>query len=117
MNDPIQSLLQAVQVSGNNFPVTSRYHQLKTARMDGPDGLPIVYLKRRFIPSPEHYLSNEQHTVVKGERLDNITAKYLVDPTQFWQVADANLAMRPQELTAEPGRKLRIPQGSGISGI
>ena len=81
------------------------------------DGEPVAYLRRRFIPLPEHYSSQQQHIVAKGERLDNITAKYLADPEQFWQVADANLAMRPQELAEQSGRILRIPSAAGISGF
>jgi nucleoid-associated protein YgaU len=50
-----------------------------------------------------------EHMVTEGERLDQITARYLGDPEQFWRVADANNAMRPDDLTAEVGRTLRIP--------
>ena len=39
-----------------------------------------------------------EHTVTQGERLDNITARYLDDPTQFWRVCDANVVLRPEEL-------------------
>ena len=113
--DQIQALIQSGQLPAHNFPVTSRYHNIKTTMMDGPGGLPIVYLKRRFIPPPEYYFSTQNHKVQQGERLDNITAKYLVDPEQFWQLADANKAMKPQELTEVIGRSLRIPQGTGIS--
>jgi hypothetical protein len=49
-----------------------------------------------------------EHTVTQGERLDNITARYLSDPEQFWRVCDDNNAMRPDELTEEIGRRLRI---------
>jgi len=115
--DPLQALLQSGQLPTNNFPVTSRYHYIETAMFDGSDNQSIVYLKRRFIPQPEYYFSTQQHIVQQVERLDNITAKYLVDPEQFWQVADANLAMKPQELTQATGRKLRIPQGTGLSGF
>ena len=114
--DPLQALLQSGQLPTNNFPVTSRYHYIETAMFDGPDNQPMVYLKRRFIPQPESYFSTQQHIVQQGERLDNITAKYLVDPEQFWQLADANLAMKPRELTEATGRILRIPQSTGISG-
>ena len=117
MMDPIQTLLQSAQLPTNKFPVTSRYHNIETAMFDGLDNQPIVYLKRRFVPPPEQYFSAQQHIVQQKERLDNITAKYLIDPEQFWQVADANLAMKPQELTEATGRKLRIPQGTGISGF
>ncbi len=115
--DPIQALLKSAQLQTNNFPVTSRYHHVETAVFDGADDEPVVYLKRRFIPPPEHYYSTQQHIVEQGERLDNITAKYLVDPEQFWQLADANSAIKPQELTESIGRILRIPQGTGLSGF
>jgi hypothetical protein len=47
-------------------------------------------------------------TVTEGDRLDMITFRTLGDPLHFWRVCDANNAMNPVELTAEPGRKLRI---------
>jgi hypothetical protein len=50
-----------------------------------------------------------EHPVVQDDRLDNITARYLGDPEQFWRVCDANNAMHPRELTEEIGRRLRIP--------
>jgi len=115
--DPIQELIKSGQLKTNNFPPTSRYHHVKTAIFEGKENEPVVYLKRRFVPQPEHYFSSQNHIVRQGERLDNITAKYLIDPEQFWQLADANLAMKPQELTESTGRFLRIPQGRGISGF
>jgi hypothetical protein len=59
----------------------------------------------------------QEHVVVQGDRLDNITARYLSDPEQFWRVCDANAAMRPDELTEEPGRRLRITLPEGLPGI
>lgn len=115
--DPIQALIKSGQLQTNNFPATSRYHHVETAIFEGNENEPVVYLKRRFVHQPDHYYSNQQHIVRQGERLDNITANYLVDPEQFWQLADANLAMKPQELTESVGRFLRIPQGVGISGF
>ena len=50
------------------------------------------------------------------ERLDNITAKYMDDPEAFWRIADANAAMRPEELTETIGRRLRITLPEGIPG-
>ncbi len=118
MTDPIQALLlKATGQPANNLPVSSRYHPVGTAEMDGPDGLPIVYLKRRFVPQPGHYSSVQQHTVQQGERPDTVTAQYLGDPEQFWQLADANGLMKPRELTEDTGKVLRIPQSAGISGF
>jgi hypothetical protein len=47
--------------------------------------------------------------VVQGDRLDLIAARTLGDSEQFWRVCDANDAMDPHELTAEPGRAVRVP--------
>lgn len=117
MKDPLQALLQAANLPKHNLPPTSRYYPVQTTQMEGPDAEPVIYLKRRFVPPPEHYASHQQHIVQFGERLDNITAKYLADPEQFWQLADANAAMQPEELTEQSDRALRIPHAFGMSGL
>jgi hypothetical protein len=99
-----------------HFPPTSRYHGLETAVWEGPDGKQYRYVRRRFLPSPARFSLLQEHVVGEGERLDNIAARYLGDPEQFWRIADANNAMRPEELTQEPGRRLRITLPEGIPG-
>jgi hypothetical protein len=97
------------------FEPTSRYAKLAVLShtATGPDGTPrdLRYVERRFVP-PDAGATLVEHTVIEGERLDQITARYLADPTQFWRVADANGAMRPQELTDEAGGmvKIALPQ-------
>ncbi|MGH7496697.1 MAG: LysM domain-containing protein [bacterium] len=90
------------------FPVTSRYHQIETAKSVAGDGREIVYLRRRFLPAAIEATVLTEHSVTQGERLDNITARYLGDPELFWLLCDANQAMHPEELTAEIGRRLQI---------
>jgi hypothetical protein len=90
------------------FPVTSRYHGIDTATFTDADGKKHPYLRRRFLPDAVGTVLAE-HAVTQGERLDNITARYLGDPEQFWRLCDANDAMDPAELTAEIGRRLRVP--------
>ncbi|HEY0729688.1 MAG TPA: hypothetical protein VGD38_16520, partial [Pyrinomonadaceae bacterium] len=58
-----------------------------------------------------------EHVVTEDERLDNIAARYMDDPEAFWRIADANSAMRPEELTETVGRKLRITLPEGIPGV
>ena len=53
---------------------------------------------------------------MQGDRLDNITAKYLGDPEQFWRMCDANGAIRPDELTETIGNTIRITLPQGIPG-
>ena len=103
-------------MSTYNFPPTSRYYGIETASMETADGKTVVYLRRRFLPSPDRFSLLLEHTVVQGERLDNIAAKYMNDPEVFWQIADANGAMRPEELTETIGRRLRITLPEGIQG-
>jgi len=98
------------------FPITSRYYDTPTARLEMPDGRTIVYLRRRFVPPPERFELLTEHTVTAGDRLDNLTAQYLEDPEQFWRIADANNAMQPDDLTRVAGRRLRITLPEGIPG-
>ncbi|HUI06060.1 MAG TPA: LysM domain-containing protein [Verrucomicrobiae bacterium] len=94
------------------FDSTSRYAKLavRTLTVTGPDGEPrdIPYVERRFLPSVDAGTTIVEHTVTQEDRLDNVTAKYLGDPTQFWRVCDANEAMDPGALTEEVGRRIRI---------
>ncbi|HEV7858531.1 MAG TPA: hypothetical protein VGO91_07865 [Pyrinomonadaceae bacterium] len=103
-------------MSNNNFSPASRYYTLETKQFDVPNGQTVVYLERRFVPSPDNFALLQLHSVEQGERLDNITAHYLGDPEQFWRVCDANTSMRPDELTETLGRKLRITLPQGIPG-
>lgn len=99
------------------FPPTSRYHNIETATLETTVGKEIRYLKRRFVPASTQFALLQEHVVVDGDRLDNITARYLNDPLQFWRISDANNAMNPPDLTREIGRRLRITLPEGIPEI
>ena len=99
------------------FPPTSRYAGIDTATIEDADGRVTIFLRRRFVPQPERFALLSEHLVTQDERLDNITALHLDDPEQFWRIADANRAMRPQDLTAPIGRRLRITLPEGIPGM
>lgn len=114
--NPMDVILQNVDLKTSLFPPTSRYHGIDLATMETADGAAVIYLRRRFVPQPERFELLQEHTVTEGDRLDNIAARYLGDPEQFWRIADANRAMRPEELTEEIGRKLRITHPEGIPG-
>lgn len=103
-------------MSTTSFPSNSRYYGLDTASIETSDGRQIVYLRRRFVPPADRFSLLEEHLVLEGERLDRITFQYLGDAEQFWRIADANGAMRPDELVEEVGRRLRITLPEGIPG-
>lgn len=94
------------------FETNSRYYKIKEANITFKDSdgreHNIVYKRRRFIPPSEDTGTLIEHTVTQGERLDNITARYMGDPTQFWRVCDANLILEPDELTDETGCLIKI---------
>ena len=114
--DPVQAMLAQTSLQTTLFASTSRYYGLATATILQQGG-PIAYVLQRFVPQPERFQLLQQHTVMQGERLDNITATYLGDPTLFWRVCDANRAMRPWKLVETVGRKLRITMPDGITGV
>jgi hypothetical protein len=97
------------------FPVTSRYYNIDIAMFDLPDGRTVSYLRRRFLPDGTKAVVLARHVVSQGDRLDNVTARYLGDPQQFWLVCDANNAMRPDDLMDESqiGHQLVIPLPQG----
>ena len=95
------------------FPVTSRYYGIEIAQFTTSDGQVVAYLRRRFLPAAANAVVMTEHEVMQDERLDNITARYLGDPEQFWRLCDANNAMHPNDVTAEIGRRIKIPLPQG----
>jgi len=114
--DPVQAMLAQTSLKNTLFTATSRYFGIDTLTYAAPQGTTTVYIQRRFLPSPDRFQLLQEHTVTQGERLDNIAAQFLGDPTLFWRLCDANNAMRTEELTETIGRKLRITLPEGITG-
>ncbi|GIV60241.1 hypothetical protein GQ464_001995 [Rhodocaloribacter litoris] len=98
------------------YPLNSRYYRTEQAEYVKADGQVIAYLRRRFLPPPERLALQQEHTVVDGDRPDLIAARAFGDPELFWRLADAHRVLHPDELTAEPGRRLRITLPEGIPG-
>lgn len=97
------------------FQPTSRYFSIETATYQTQDRKLITYLRRRFLPPLDRFTLVQEHLVTEGDRLDNVTARYLGDPEAFWRVCDANPILRPEELE-EIGRRIRITLPEGIPG-
>jgi hypothetical protein len=117
VSDRLQQLLAPTALKATLYPISSRYHGVETATLPASDGRTIAYLKRRFVPPPERFALLQEHTVVQGDRLDNIAAHYFGDPELFWRICDANRAIRAEELTETPGRLLRITLPEGLPGV
>jgi hypothetical protein len=118
MNYPLQALIQAGIVPQVSFPTDSRYYNSATLQYTAPNGQVIAYLARRFVPQPgtPNFATVALHTVTHADRLDLIAARYLGDPLLFWLLCDANGAIRPNALIAQPGSQIAITMPQGVPG-
>jgi hypothetical protein len=91
------------------FSRDSRYADLENLIYRSPDGRERAYRARRFVPRSASLPASGEVVVQQGSRLDLIAAARLGSPELFWRLADANDALNPFELTATPGRVLRVP--------
>lgn len=110
----LESLLQNSAAGTPAFPPNSRYNAVPLLAHPRDDGSALPYLARRFIPPADRFAAMGAHSVVEGDRLDNLAARYLGDPELYWRVCDANAALRPDELVEAIGRSLRIALPEGI---
>jgi hypothetical protein len=116
MTDSLKAFMQANALSAAAFPPDSRYYGLDTAQWTRPDGESVTYVRRRFVPSPENFVTVSQHRVAEGDRPDNLAATYLGDAQQYWRLCDGNGVLDPKELTETVGRYLRITLPEGVPG-
>src|SRR5436309_1008013 len=95
------------------FDSSSRYTAVPNRTIDvtDPSGQTrtITYKLRRVLPDRDAMPTLAEHLVKQAERLDNVTARYLADPTQFWQVCDANTVRQPEDLMRQSGRLIKVP--------
>lgn len=86
----------------------SRYYKLADRTLLEGDRQ-VVYKERRFLPRAAAGAPSFEAEVVPGDRPDLLAARTLQTPELFWRLCDANGVMRPAELTATPGRRIRVP--------
>lgn len=114
MLDPRQSFLQTNGLAQPAFAPDSRYHGLPIAQTRLPDGRQVAYVTRRLLPPPEQFARIASVAVLQGQRLDQLAATQLGAAGAWWRIADANGAMLPESLVAEPGRRLAITLPEGV---
>jgi hypothetical protein len=84
----------------------SRYETVPEGVYVDAKGRQIPYKLLRIITAAP---ALQTHPVGPLDRLDMIAFRYYDDPEQFWRICDAHLALLPDELLREPGRRLLIP--------
>jgi len=115
MTNPIQAMFEAGVVEVTDFPPTSRYHGVSRTTIVAPDGREIAYLRRRLVPSPEHFATRGYRTVSDRERLDLIAAAEIGDAQAYWLICDAQGAIWPDDLEVA-GTELRLTLPAGVPG-
>jgi hypothetical protein len=88
----------------------SRYEKVDTAQIADRTGQVILYKKVRFITATPAVLG---HTLVQGERLDQISYSFYKDAQRFWRICDANYAMWPDDLVSQANVTILIPPSEG----
>jgi hypothetical protein len=88
----------------------SRYAEVGEHAIIDDQGRVCRYNKVRFIPATP---AERGHRLAQGERLDHLAQRYFRDPERFWRIGDANLALWPDDLVAEPNRIILIPAPQG----
>ncbi|BCL31753.1 hypothetical protein ACFFS2_17310 [Streptomyces aurantiacus] len=118
--EPYENALDAIP-GAHPYPRTSRYHDAEIGVHRQADGTEVRYTKRRLLlPLPEEGDAgnaedeSQDHTVSGGERPDLLGQRYFGDPTQWWQIADANPVLDPRELTDEAGKVIQVPLAGGF---
>lgn len=106
MTNPLDSIPQP-----SRYPRTSRYYASPTLTHDG-----VPYLDRRILPQPSSFTTINTYQAREGDRLDILAYRQFGDAGQWWQLADANPVLDPADLTATPGRWIRVTLPAGVPG-
>ena len=88
------------------FLENSRYHKQATVEVKTRDGRAVQALKLRKLP-PE---AGRPHAVQQHDRLDVLAQQNYGDGTKFWHIADANSELEANDLVAEPGATVNLPE-------
>lgn len=86
-----------------------RYAKSEQRTRPGPDGKPVTYLARRFLPEPEALTIAGVMPMEPGERLDLFSGRVQGTSTAWWRVADAHRLIHPDRLEEPQLQRLKVP--------
>ena len=88
----------------------SRYAKLSSYSVTTPNGTVVQAIR---LPTPGMAAVLGYYRRGSGDRLDQISARFLADATQFWRICDANDAVVPDALANAPlvGVPIDAPTG------
>jgi hypothetical protein len=114
MNPALQAMIQSAAGTGGPTNPSSRYLGTPIEMLTLPDGTQVAYLQRRIIPQAQIYASVQNYSVVDGDRLDNLSFRFLGDSILYWMICDANAASDPDSLTNQIGSTILMPLASAL---
>jgi hypothetical protein len=86
----------------------SRYEKVGDVETTDARGRTVRYKRTRFIEDPP---VRGLHVTTDGDRLDRLAFHAFSDVERWWLIADANAAVWPGDVLAEPGRVIDMPGG------
>lgn len=113
MIDPRTMVPSLHDLRAEVFDELSRYRGLPLLTWVDENGAEHTYVAHRRVPAPETLAAAGVVAVHEGDRLDQIAAAQYGEAVLWWRIADANRALRPDELTERPGRRLLITFAEG----
>jgi hypothetical protein len=96
------------QLSETLFSQSSRYYGIEVLKISLPSGRAVSYVERRFLPPHESLEVIDHHTVIQGDRIDNVAAHYFGNPEMFYRLCDGNYELDPSALTSNASLTLNI---------
>jgi hypothetical protein len=103
-------------VTAVSFDPASRYATVPVAQRSLPDGRVVSYVTQRFLPPAGTASNLTEVNAAVGERLDQLAARTIGDPGQYWRICDANEVLNPAAVDLGPGRLLLIPLADTFGG-
>ena len=113
MKNPLEHLYDATG-SAPSLDESSRYFPIPTESLEAANGTPYSVLQRRILPPLPKAGELTGHIVKSEERLDHIANEVSGDGRFFWQLADANPVLHPEELTEFTGRSIGVPSSPNL---
>jgi hypothetical protein len=83
----------------------SRYYKQATDDVVMRDGRTVSALKLRKLPAE----TGQPHAIREHDQLDVLAQQKYADGTKFWHIADANTELQANNLVAEPGATMQLP--------
>jgi hypothetical protein len=88
------------------FLENSRYHKQPAVEVKTNEGRTVQALKLRKL-SPQ---AGRPHAAQQHDRLDVLAQQNYGDGSKFWHIADANTELEANDLVAEPGATINLPE-------